>query len=367
MDAPAPRLAAPASDAAPLAFLALVGGAVAMGVSPIFVRFAEIGPFTSAFWRVALALPALWLWSRLEGPPATDRRPDASARWSVAIAGALFAADLTFWHLAIMKTTVANATFLATLAPVWVVLGSGLFLGEKVRRQLVLRPRALACRRRRPDRRHVVGQPRPARRRPLRGRHLALLRRLFPRRAPRAARLRLRPHDVPLEPRHGRRPARRGGRPRRATCGREVPRRSRRCSRWRSSAIPAARACSPSRSGICRPPSRRFGDLPGGGGRRLLRLAHSRRSRRPDPAARRARHLRRHHRRQAEAAGMNPRELCRAMFDAAVARAQPAICLPPHLPPPPRGRLIVLACGKSGAHMAEACERALPRRRPDRA
>jgi hydroxypyruvate reductase len=46
------------------------------------------------------------------------------------------------------------------------------------------------------------------------------------------------------------------------------------------------------------------------------------------------------------------------MFDAAVARAQPAICLPPHLPdPPPRGRLIVLACGKSGAHMAEACER----------
>lgn len=46
------------------------------------------------------------------------------------------------------------------------------------------------------------------------------------------------------------------------------------------------------------------------------------------------------------------------MFDAAVARAQPAVCLPPHLPAPPgNGRLIVLACGKSGAHMAEACER----------
>jgi hydroxypyruvate reductase len=55
---------------------------------------------------------------------------------------------------------------------------------------------------------------------------------------------------------------------------------------------------------------------------------------------------------------MSPRELCRNMFDAAVARAQPAICLPPHLPEPPsRGRLIVLACGKSGAHMAETCER----------
>lgn len=53
---------------------------------------------------------------------------------------------------------------------------------------------------------------------------------------------------------------------------------------------------------------------------------------------------------------MSPRELCRAMFDAAVARAQPSVCLPPHFPPPPSGRLIVLACGKSGAHMAEACE-----------
>ena len=57
-------------------------------------------------------------------------------------------------------------------------------------------------------------------------------------------------------------------------------------------------------------------------------------------------------------APQSPRALSRAMFDAAVARAQPAICLPPHFPPPPeRGRLIVLACGKSGAHMAEACER----------
>lgn len=54
---------------------------------------------------------------------------------------------------------------------------------------------------------------------------------------------------------------------------------------------------------------------------------------------------------------MNPRELCRAMFDAGVARAQPSLCLPEHLPDAPSGKLIVLACGKSGAHMAEACER----------
>lgn len=140
MSSPAPRLSSPAIDFAPVALLALVGGALAMGISPVFVRFAEVGPFTSAFWRVALALPALWLWAELERPRGERQsekpRPDTSARLSVLFAGLLFAGDLTFWHLAIMHTSVANATFLATLMPVWVVLGSGLFLGEAVERKV---------------------------------------------------------------------------------------------------------------------------------------------------------------------------------------------------------------------------------------
>ena len=55
---------------------------------------------------------------------------------------------------------------------------------------------------------------------------------------------------------------------------------------------------------------------------------------------------------------MDLRALRLAMFDAAVSRAQPSVCLPPHLPEPPdAGRLLVLACGKAGATMAEAVER----------
>ncbi|MEO8666996.1 MAG: DMT family transporter [Bauldia sp.] len=131
-----------ATRASPVAFVlpfaALLGGAVAMGISPIFVRFADVGPFTSAFWRVAGALPLLWAWAAIEarhaGEPAS-----AAFRFDRAIlmAGLLFSADLFFWHLAILHTTVANATFLATMAPVWVVLGSGLFIGESVGRQTV--------------------------------------------------------------------------------------------------------------------------------------------------------------------------------------------------------------------------------------
>lgn len=128
-----------------IAFAALILGAVAMGASPIFVRFAEVGPLTSAFWRVALALPALWLWTRREqAAAARDGRKDAGlseaergAIPALVMAGLLFSGDLIFWHLAIVNTSVANATFLATLAPVWVVLGSGLLLGEQVDRKVI--------------------------------------------------------------------------------------------------------------------------------------------------------------------------------------------------------------------------------------
>ena len=112
----------------PLLVLAL--GACAMGISPIFVRLAspEVGPFASAFWRVGLALPLLYLWMRLEGPgPSVGGAGTPSL-----LAGLAFAGDLVFWHLSIMATTVANATFFATTAPVFVVLATWLILRRRV-------------------------------------------------------------------------------------------------------------------------------------------------------------------------------------------------------------------------------------------
>src|SRR6266404_4730211 len=52
--------------------------------------------------------------------------------------------------------------------------------------------------------------------------------------------------------------------------------------------------------------------------------------------------------------------LLRRMFDAAIASAQPAVCIPPHLPDPPRGRLIVIGAGKASAAMARAVEENWP-------
>lgn len=102
-------------------------GALAMGASVLFVRRAEVGPFASAFWRVALALPVLAAWAAL----AEGRRAWRMDKASLA-AGAFFAGDLFFWHLAILGTTVANAAALATTAPVWVTAFTVLVLRQKV-------------------------------------------------------------------------------------------------------------------------------------------------------------------------------------------------------------------------------------------
>jgi glycerate 2-kinase len=56
------------------------------------------------------------------------------------------------------------------------------------------------------------------------------------------------------------------------------------------------------------------------------------------------------------AARLEPRTLLRELFAAAIASAQPALCVPPHLPAAPRGRLIVVGAGKASAAMARAVE-----------
>ncbi|MDE0029308.1 MAG: glycerate kinase [Deltaproteobacteria bacterium] len=57
---------------------------------------------------------------------------------------------------------------------------------------------------------------------------------------------------------------------------------------------------------------------------------------------------------------MDAKVLLRGLFDAAVAAADPAHVVPPHLPAPPPGRTLVLAAGKAAASMARPVERNWP-------
>lgn len=110
--------------------LALVLGAVAIGFAPIFVRISEAGPSATAFWRLALALPALLAWSALSSARSAARRP--GGRWLPALAGLCFAGDLIIWHQSLRFTTVANSTLLTNLSAVFVPLFAWLVFRQKI-------------------------------------------------------------------------------------------------------------------------------------------------------------------------------------------------------------------------------------------
>ena len=53
---------------------------------------------------------------------------------------------------------------------------------------------------------------------------------------------------------------------------------------------------------------------------------------------------------------MQPVELLKAMFKAGVDAALPSLCVPPHLPPRPKGRTVIIGAGKASGAMAKALE-----------
>ncbi len=65
-----------------------------------------------------------------------------------------------------------------------------------------------------------------------------------------------------------------------------------------------------------------------------------------------------------QAPATNPCDLLLRMFRAAIDAAAPALCVPPHLPPPPKGRTVVVGAGKASAAMAAALEAHWPADRP---
>jgi glycerate 2-kinase len=57
---------------------------------------------------------------------------------------------------------------------------------------------------------------------------------------------------------------------------------------------------------------------------------------------------------------MSERAFLKRLFAAGIAAADPLLVVPPHLPPPPKGRTLVLGAGKASAAMALAIERNWP-------
>ncbi len=97
-----------------LAYPALLLGNVALAFGPWLVRLADTGPVAAGFWRLALALPFLWLLTRMAGQPV--RWPGRALMAAVVFAALFFAADLAAWHAGIRLTKLGNATLFGNVS-----------------------------------------------------------------------------------------------------------------------------------------------------------------------------------------------------------------------------------------------------------
>ena len=116
-----------------VALLALLVGASATALNPVFVRLSDLEPTASAFHRMAWALPVLWIWMGCESRSRTPRSaaPPSGDKWLLVLCGLFFAADLVALHWSITLTSATNAILFLNAQPIYVVLGSWLIFGER--------------------------------------------------------------------------------------------------------------------------------------------------------------------------------------------------------------------------------------------
>lgn len=123
-----------------LGFLSVLAGAGCIGLAPIWVRLSELGPVSTAFHRLLLALPLLWIWQtwdiKQDKKKQILNKPMPALKW-FALAGLMFALDMAFWHESIHHTTVANATLLANAAPIFVTIAARFLFNEHISKGFV--------------------------------------------------------------------------------------------------------------------------------------------------------------------------------------------------------------------------------------
>ena len=132
LDAPKPL----AQLSALAAIIALLLGIFAVSFAAIFIRVSEyeLGPYATIFHRFWISSVALggWvggkqLWSASEDVESEAAGPLTRWDWGwLLAAGVITSIDLPLWAYSLTRTSVANATVLGNLAPVFTALGAWL-------------------------------------------------------------------------------------------------------------------------------------------------------------------------------------------------------------------------------------------------
>jgi drug/metabolite transporter (DMT)-like permease len=123
-----------------LALAQLALAILTIALTPILFRLSELDPTATAFYRTALALPLIALWASVErrlAPRSGGFRIVQIDGLLLAAAGLVFAGNIVNYAWAVHLTSVANASLISNSSPLFVSLGSFLFLRERFSRGFI--------------------------------------------------------------------------------------------------------------------------------------------------------------------------------------------------------------------------------------
>ncbi len=108
--------------------IALLIGIIFISIFPVLVKLNLTPGVISAFYRMAIAavllLPFVLVIGQLQIPP-------TKVLLLTFLSGILFASDVAVWNIAIQESSATQASLLTNLSPVWVGIGTYLFLANK--------------------------------------------------------------------------------------------------------------------------------------------------------------------------------------------------------------------------------------------
>src|SRR6476659_7285124 len=123
------------------AYLALALGALCIGFSAIFTKWANVPGPVAGVYRVGIATTVLVVPFLVQTSRRRSQKQDGvSSRplwaestgpllWGTALAGLFFALDLALWNTSLLFTNAANSTLLGNTSTLWVSIGAMLFFG----------------------------------------------------------------------------------------------------------------------------------------------------------------------------------------------------------------------------------------------
>lgn len=110
------------------AFPAVLLGSTCLAFGPWLVRLSGVGPAAAGFWRLALALPFLFVIAAFTKQAV--HWPARALVLLIATGAFFFAADLAAWHAGIHMTKLGNATLFGNISS-FVFAGWGLWIARR--------------------------------------------------------------------------------------------------------------------------------------------------------------------------------------------------------------------------------------------